>query len=114
MIDFTKPVLRGGAKNCGIIMGSNTFVAFQFRILHANEVEILPVNLVKPLGVDPATQSGPAIGTGTSRNVTINTYKCVSILSKPKSPELFKCYKPTQLSQQLAELAILPTPKVPK
>ena len=31
-----------------------------------------------------------------------------------KSTELFKCYKSTQLSQQLTELVILPMPKVPK
>ena len=33
---------------------------------------------------------------------------------KPKSTELFECYKPTQLSQHLAELAILPISGVPK
>ena len=40
-------------------MGSNAFVAFQFRILHANGIEILPVNSVKSLVVDPATLLEP-------------------------------------------------------
>ena len=49
VIDSIKPVWRGDAKNCGIIMGSNALVAFQFHILHANGIEILPVDSVKPL-----------------------------------------------------------------
>ena len=49
VIDSAKEVWRADAKNCGMIMGSNAFAAFQFCILHANGVEILPVNLAKPL-----------------------------------------------------------------
>ena len=41
---------------CMIMRGLQCFVAFQFRILHANGIEILPVNSVKPLVVDPVTQ----------------------------------------------------------
>ena len=88
--------------NCGMIMGSNAVVAFQFRILHANGIKILPVNSVKP---DPATQLEP----------TDSLEQAPEEMSQhTKSTELFECYKPTQLSQQLAELVILPMPKVPK
>ena len=51
VIDSTKPVWRGDANNCGKIMGSNVFVTFQFHILHANGIEILPVNSVRSLDV---------------------------------------------------------------
>ena len=105
VIDSTKSVWRGDANNCGMIMGSNAFVAFQFRILHANGIEILPVNSVKSLVVDPATQLEP----------TDSLEQATEEMSPhTKSTELFECYKPTQLSQQLAELVILPMPKAPK
>ena len=105
VIDSTKPVWRGDANNCGMIMGSNAFVAFQFRILHANGIEILPVNSVKLLVVDPAMQLEP----------TDSLEQAPEEMSPhTKSTELFECYKPTLLSQQLAELVILPMPKVPK
>ena len=105
VIDSTKPVWRGDANNCGMIMGSNAFVAFQFHILHANGIEILPVNSVRSLVVDPTTQLEP----------TDSLEQAPEEMSPHiKSTELFECYKPTQLSQQLAELVILPMPKVPK
>ena len=105
VIDSTKPVWRGDANNCGKIMGSNAFVAFQFHILHANGIEILPVNSVRSLVVDPATQLEPT-----------DTLEQAPEEMSPhtKSTELFECLKLTQLSQQLAELVILPIPKVPK
>ena len=105
VINSTKPVWRGDANNCEMIMVSNAFVAFQFRILHANGIEILPDNSVKSLVVDPAMQLEPT-----------DSLEQVPEEMSPhtKSKELFKCYKPTLLSLQLAELVILPMPKVPK
>ena len=47
--DLTKQVWKGDAKNCGMIMGSNALVAFQFQILHANGIEVLPVNSANSL-----------------------------------------------------------------
>ena len=44
VIDSTKPVWKGNAINCELIMGSNALVAFQFHILRANGIEVLPVN----------------------------------------------------------------------
>ena len=38
VIDSIKPVWRGDTKNCGITMGFNALVAFQFHILHANGI----------------------------------------------------------------------------
>ena len=49
VIDSTKPVRKGDAKNCGMFMGSNALVGFQFRILHANGIKVLPVNSAKQL-----------------------------------------------------------------
>ena len=60
VIDSIKPVRRGDAQNCGIIMGSNALVAFQFHILHANGIEILPVDSVKPLAAAVAKWLEPA------------------------------------------------------
>ena len=38
VIDSIKPVWRGDTKNCGINMGFNALVAFQFHNLHANGI----------------------------------------------------------------------------
>ena len=113
VIDSIKPVWRGDAKNCGIIMGSNALVAFQFHILHANGIEILPVDSAKPLAVDPAKWLEPAKPLEQAPE-EISQHTSSVCLLKPKSTELFECYKLTQLSQHLAELAILPTSGVPK
>ena len=47
VIDSTKPVWQGNVKNCGMIMGTNALVAFQFCISHFNGVEISPDSLLK-------------------------------------------------------------------
>ena len=47
MIDSTKPIWQGEVKNCGMIMGTNALVAFQFCISHSNGIVISPVSLMK-------------------------------------------------------------------
>ena len=47
VIDSTKPVWQGNVKNCGMIMGTNALVAFQFCISHFNGVEISSDSLLK-------------------------------------------------------------------
>ena len=45
VIDSAKPVWQGNVKNCGMIMGTNALVAFQFCISHFNGEKISPVSL---------------------------------------------------------------------
>ena len=40
VIDSTKPIWQGEVKNCGMIMGTNALVAFQFCISHSNGIVI--------------------------------------------------------------------------
>ena len=47
VIDSAKPVWQGNVKNCGMIMGTNALVAFQFCISHFNGEKISPVSLPK-------------------------------------------------------------------
>ena len=47
VIDSTKPIWQGEVKNCGMIMGTNVLVAFQFCISHSNGIVISPVSLMK-------------------------------------------------------------------
>ena len=47
VIDSAKPVWQGNVKNCGMIMGTNALVAFQFCISHFNGENISPVSLPK-------------------------------------------------------------------
>ena len=47
VIDSTKPIWQGEVKNCGMIMGTNALVAFQFCISHSNGIVISPVSLMK-------------------------------------------------------------------
>ena len=112
VIDSTKPVWKGDAKNCGMIMGSNALVAFQFRILHANGIEVLTVNSANSLAVDSVTQleSTPADSVEQVSEV-MSKHTCAPVGSS-NSTVLFECYKPTQLSLHLAELAVLPMQKV--
>ena len=44
VIDSTKPVWQGDAKNCGMIVGTNALSAFEFHISHSNGIEILPAS----------------------------------------------------------------------
>ena len=54
--DSAKPVWKGDAINCGMIMGSNALVAFQFHILHVNGIEVLSVNSANSLAMGLAKQ----------------------------------------------------------
>ena len=112
VIDSTKPVWKGDAKNCGMIMGSIALVAFQFHILHANGIEVLTVNSANSLAVDSVTQleSTPADSVEQVSEV-MSKHTCAPVGSS-NSTVLFECYKPTQLSLHLAELAVLPMQKV--
>ena len=47
VIDSTKPIWQGEIKNCGMIMGTNALVAFQFCISHSNGIVISPLSLMK-------------------------------------------------------------------
>ena len=91
-------------------MGSNALVAFQFHILHANGNEVLPVNSANPLGLAKQLESTLADSLEQASEV-MSKHTCVSVGSS-KSTVLFECYKPTQLSQHLAELVVLPMQKV--
>ena len=107
VIDSTKIVWKGNAKNCGMIMGSIVLVAFKFHILHANGIEVLPVNSANSLAVDSAKQLESTLGYSLEQaSEVISKHTCLPIGSS-KSTVLFECYKSTQLSQHLAELAVL-------
>ena len=112
VIDSTKPAWKGDAKNCGMIMGSNALVAFQFHILHANGIEILPVNSANLLAVGSAKQLEPIPANSVKQASEVMSKHTCALVGSSKPTVLFECYKPTQLSQHLAELAVLPMQKV--
>ena len=112
MIDSTKPVWKGDAKNCGMIMGSNALVAFQFRILHANGIEVLQVNSANSLAVDSVKQLESTPADSVEQASEVMSKHTSAPVGSSNSIVLFECYKPTQLSQHLAELTVLPMQKV--
>ena len=76
-------------------MGSNALFAFQFHILHANGIEILPVDSVKPLAADLAKWLEPTKPLEQAPE-EISQHTSSVCLLKPKSTELFECYKPSR------------------
>ena len=97
VIDSARPIWQGDAKDCGMIMGTNALVAFQFRILHANGIEISPISTTKQLESIDSLEPTPEESEQTHRP------QCLSKLT-----ESVECYKPAQLDQQLAQLVVLP------
>ena len=48
VMDSSKPIWQE-VRNCGMIISTNVLVAFDFRILHANGIKVIPDSLSQQL-----------------------------------------------------------------
>ena len=109
VIDSAKPVWQGNVKNCGMIMGTNALVAFQFCISHFNGEKISPVNLPKQeLSAKVSKQTYLPL-TDTINSIPVQVDLAAQT---PSLTELVTLPKPTQVqldtSQVSTELVIGP------
>ena len=109
VIDSAKPVWQGNVKNCGMIMGTNALVAFQFCISHFNGEKISPVSLPKQeLSAKVSKQTYLPL-TDTINSIPVQVDLAVQA---PSLAELVTLPKPTQVqldtSQVSTELIIGP------
>ena len=44
-MDSSKPIWQGEVRNYGIFIGTNALIASDFRITHANGIEVIPDTL---------------------------------------------------------------------
>ena len=119
VIDSTKPIWQGEVKNCGMIMGTNALVAFQFCISHSNGIVIAPVSLMKQEEsadllksheLSKQTNSHPSTSGECSKSVQVEMSVPTPLLTELVTlPKLVK----TQLdaSQLSTELVIQPSNK---
>ena len=119
VIDSTKPIWQGEVKNCGMIMGTNALVAFQFCISHSNGIVISPVSLMKQEESadllkshesSKQTNSHPSTSVECSKSVQVEMSVPTPLLTELVTlPKLVK----TQLdaSQLSTELVIQPSNK---
>ena len=49
VMDSSKPIWQGEVWNCGMIMGTNALVGFDFRITHSNGIEVITESLLQQL-----------------------------------------------------------------
>ena len=119
VIDSTKPIWQGEVKNCGMIMGTNALVAFQFCISHFNGIVISPVSLMKQEGsadllksyeLSKQTNSQPSTSVECAKSVQVEMSVPTPLLTESVTlPKLVK----TQLdaSQLSTELVTQPSNK---
>ena len=116
VIDSTKPIWQGEVKNCGMIMGTNALVAFQFCISHSNGMVISPVSLeesadlLKSHELSKQTNSHPSTSVECAKSVQVEMSVPTPLLTELVTlPKLVK----TQLdaSQLSTELVIQPSNK---
>ena len=119
VIDSTKPIWQGEVKNCGMIMGTNALVAFQFCISHSNGIVISPVSLMKQEEsadllksheLSKQTNLHPSISVECAKSVQVEMSVLTPLLTELVTlPKLVK----TQLdaSQLSTELVIQPSNK---
>ena len=94
VIDSAKPVWQGNVKNCGMIMGTNALVAFQFCISHFNGEKISPVSLPKQeLSTKVSKQTYLPL-TDTINSIPVQVDLAVQA---PSLTELVTLPKPTQV-----------------
>ena len=109
VIDSAKLVWQGNVKNCGMIMGTNALVAFQFCISHFNGEKISPVSLPKQELSSKVSKQTYLPLTDTINSIPVEVDLAVQA---PSLTELVTLPKPTQVqldtSQVSTELVIGP------
>ena len=103
VLDSTKPVWQGDVKNCGMIMGTNALVAFEFCISHANGTEISPVSAAKQLESTDLVKPVEELSKQTCKELSKQTCSPICLTDPDQ------CYRSVQVqTPSLTELVTLP------
>ena len=87
-----KPIWQGEVWNCGMIMGTNSLVGFDFRITHSNGIEVITESLLQQLcqaGNLLESQKLPEVPTIESLDSQESVSLPVSLSELPSLPLLF-------------------------